>query len=134
MAQVVHICNRCKREGIALVSEGISSIKGYVWGMSFSCAYCGSRVEAQGGRPAPPDVRDALISQDGKWALRVTTAGAPRMKAVRALRSALSLSIEDAAKLKASMPGRVAEGTRGEMEYLEWVLSQEEIGASVEQS
>ncbi|MDB5330943.1 MAG: hypothetical protein JWP03_2094 [Phycisphaerales bacterium] len=71
------------------------------------------------GRGLPPrDIRDAIISEEGEWELRVPDAAAPKTCITKLLRKEQSLSLAQAAALIQTMPGVVACGTIAEMELL----------------
>jgi hypothetical protein len=102
------------------------------WWLAFRCSACGSMLEADGGEDAPEDVRRAILAAQGLWALHVEAEGSGKVRAVAALRQVLELSMAEAAALKGSLPGRVATGTKAEMEYWRQLLAGRRVTARIE--
>lgn len=104
-------CDQCGRPARLWFGEG-----GRGWYESFHCPSCGNCYEADGGTPAPEEYRQAIIAADGEWALEATAP--PSIPLLKALREALSLSLDEARDMKRRLPGELRRGTRYEMEKL----------------
>jgi hypothetical protein len=129
-ATVPHTCGACGRESVAGVGQSTAS--GLRWWLAFRCPTCGSMLEADGGDDAPEDIRQAIIAMEGLWSLHVEAEGSERVRAVAALRHVLGLSMAEASALKGSLPGRVATGTKAEMEHRRQLLAGRGVNARVE--
>ncbi len=121
VATVSHTCGSCGRESVAGVGQ--STLGGLRWWLAFRCSACGSMLEADGGEDAPEDIRQAIIAEQGLWALFVEAEGSGKVRVVAALREVLELTMAEAAALKGRLPGRVATGTRAEMEHRRQLLA-----------
>ena len=104
-------CDRCGQPASQAFGEG-----GRGWYESFHCPSCGQAYEADGFTPAPEEFRQAIIAQEGEWALEATAS--PSTTLLKALREQFSLSLGQAQELKKRMPGELRRGTRYEMEKL----------------
>ena len=89
-------------------------------------------LEADGGEDAPEDVRQAILAAEGLWVLHVEAEGSEKVRAVAALRYVLGLTMAEAGVLKGSLPGRVAAGTKAEMEHRRGLLAGRGMKARVE--
>ena len=104
-------CGDCGKPAKLFFGEG-----GRGWYESFHCPACDSTYEADGGTPMPEEYRQAVIAQEGEWALEATAV--PSVALLKALREVLPLSLAETLELKHRMPGEVRRGTRYEMEKL----------------
>ena len=130
MATVPHTCGSCRRESVAGVGQHAgASLR---WWLAFRCSACGSMLEADGDEDAPEDVRQAILAEQGLWALHVEAEGSEKVRAVVALRQVLGLSMAEAGAFKGSLPGRVATGTKAEMEYRRHLLAARGVKAKVD--
>lgn len=129
MAQVAHRCSVCQREGHALVASRTFSESGPKWSMSFSCSFCGNQTEADGGQGIPDDIRQALLADEGIWALHVNATGSQKTRAVKVIRSVRAVPVPGAARLLATIPGIPVVGTRTEVEYVKHLLELEGISS-----
>ena len=121
MATVPHTCGSCGRESVAGVGQHAgASLR---WWLAFRCSAWGSMLEAGGDEDASEDVRQAIIAEQGLWALFVEAEGSGKVRAVAALRQVLGMSMAEAGALKGSLPGRVATGTKAEMEHRRGLLA-----------
>ena len=86
------------------------------WYESFHCESCGQSYEADGRSTAPEEFRQAIIAEEGEWALEA--AAPPPLALLNALREEFSLTLGQAQELKNRMPGELRRGTRYEVEKL----------------
>ncbi len=131
MAIVAHICERCGAESGASANQSIGS-SGAMWTLSFRCRTCGYTFEADCSYDTPEYIRNAILESGGVWGLKLAPTGADRLKAIKILREALHMSLEDVARLKAAVPGLVLQGTRLEMQYLQIQLAETGITSTLE--
>ncbi len=123
-------CQSCERQITA--SVGQETIDGRIlWYESYSCPYCGYRLEVDGKDDTPDDIREAILAEEGEWALDVLETGPQAILALKVLRDALGLSLNEAKEVKDKMPGIVAVGTQAEMERLRYLLSFRKLQSSV---
>lgn len=98
----------------ALASEHV--VNGVLrWSVSWS--ELGRATEEDGCGPAPLHVRAMLLAQNGRWRVVVTDL-VPRVSAMTVLRSTFDISLDEAARSVAALPGQVYSGTRGEAALL----------------
>lgn len=84
------------------------------WYRSISCPSCG-HVEEDGVGIPPEHLRDQLLKRGGRWKLLVNEAD--KAAAIRVIRIALSLSLEETAATLRAFPV-VYTGTKTEVEWL----------------
>jgi len=117
MAVLTDTCGNCG--GTRRVSVGQACVLGrLVWHKAYFCAVCGSEMAEDGDGDLDSPSRDAVLEQEGHWALVVRSSGAQVIPVLKCLRDALGLSISGVAQLKERLPGPIAHGTRAEMEWL----------------
>lgn len=119
-------CDECGADTEAHVGQRHQSDR-LTWSLSIDCQTCGARVEGD-GVDAPDDVRAAILTQEGRWALDVEIGdGSDKWKVAAALRSILGLTMAQTSTLKALLPGQVATGTRAEMERCRLLLAEKGV-------
>ena len=123
VAAIADKCQKCGREISIIVGQ--SWRHGLRWSMSCRCPFCGAAYEADGRGIPPQDIRAAILSEQGQFELHVTDIAAPTICIAKLLRKELSLSIPQSSVLLRKMPGAVASGTRGEMEWLAHLVGEE---------
>lgn len=101
------------------------------WSVSWRDA--GKPVEEDGTGIAPPPIRRLLLEQHGEWIVRVDHAGA-KAEVMRALRSTIGLSLQQATAATRDLPGVVYRGTRGEAMLLAQLLMAGEVTAKIEEA
>lgn len=131
MATVTHRCERCGHEAAATVHQRIG-IAGVIWTMWFTCPACAYQAESDCSYDTPEEVRKALLAVDGLWGLYLRLTGEERIRAVKALRTSLHMSLEEAAHAKSAIPGIVLQGTSVEMTFAKLKLAEQGIPSSIE--
>ncbi|HEU4321588.1 MAG TPA: hypothetical protein VFS21_00430 [Roseiflexaceae bacterium] len=97
-----------------------------LWNAAYRCERCGHQLELDGSEPTPQNIRQAIIAEHGAWEL-VIPEGCNRARALKVLRSALDLSIVEAAALRNRIPGPVMAGTEHEIRRLHHLLAAEHV-------
>jgi DNA-directed RNA polymerase subunit RPC12/RpoP len=133
MAKLEVRCDHCGKDILMDVNQTMAYGDQLVWNGSYLCSYCGSQIEVDGGEDIPEDVRNAILAQQGEWALNVTETSRI-VPILKVLREALHLSLGMIAQCKERMPGIVATGTRAEMERLHLLLLAEHLESSVQRT
>jgi hypothetical protein len=123
-------CSHCGRDLVVNVGQSIFDER-LVWYASYCCSHCGLQVEEDGLDSPPDEIRRAILADKGEWTLIVHETGDRGILVLKILRIALNLSLDDVAKLRQLIPGCVSNGTRVEMEWLQILLSSEQLEASV---
>lgn len=123
-------CEQCERDAVVYVGQSIND-GGLVWYASYCCPHCGFQLEEDGFDSPPDEIRRAILADEGEWTLIVHETGSRAILALKVLRKALNLSLDDIAKLRKLIPGSASNGTRVEMERLLILLSSEQLQASV---
>lgn len=123
-------CEHCGRDLVVNVGQSIFDER-LVWYASYCCSHCGLQVEEDGWDSPPDEIRRAILADKGEWTLMVHETGKRGILVLKILRKALNLSLDDVAKLRKFIPGCVSNGTRVEMEWLQILLSSEQLEASV---
>ena len=126
-------CWECERAIQISVGQYISNQE-LVWYRSQNCPYCGNQLEEDGAGIPPEEIRQAILAIEGQYNLIVQETGSRAVVAIKLLRAALDLSLNEAMKLKSMMPGKTISGTKVEMERLLSFLISEELNAWSEQS
>lgn len=123
-------CPKCGGDGSASVQERlVGSV--LEWEVEFACSHCGNATASRSSGLLPEPYRRELLAVRGSHTIR---AAPPinRAKALKALRSALGVTIEEAARRwQEAVDGR-AKGTLVEMSFLRKALEAEGIGTEVE--
>jgi len=105
-----------------------------VWNGGYHCTHCNNEVEIDGFGHPPDEVRRAILGEEGMWELAMYEPHERVTKAVKVLRQALDLSLQESAGLRDRIPGVVTTGTYVEMEFLKLLLYEEGIEATIKQS
>jgi hypothetical protein len=127
MAKINITCPTCQRD--ITMNAGLNRIRDYLnWYTSFYCPYCGHAEEADYGDDPPADILQAVLADEGEWALIIQDTGP---LALKILRHALGLSLAEIAEIKNKLPEPIVTGPRGKMEWLQYLLAQEKIQATV---
>lgn len=87
--------------------------------MAYRCPHCGNALATDSSDLlTPPNVREALLQQDGVWLLIVTEISPPTAPFWEEVRRALGLTLPDLAQLKKQLPGVLYIGTQVEATWL----------------
>lgn len=118
MAVLERPCPRCGGVWEVGIGQYVDGDR-LVWSAGYHCKRCGQMMEEDGWGELPAEYREAVLRQDGEWALEVASAE-PRIKVevVRVLRESLGLTVADSKPYFGRMPGQVMSGTQAEMMYL----------------
>ncbi|MCP3143130.1 hypothetical protein [Pyxidicoccus xibeiensis] len=118
-------CNASQKivHALSFDSTGVRSAS------SFTCLNCGSSFEAD-DRGVPPEWKPLFYAANGHWELIVVNAGLRKVDLLRKLREVLGLELAATSALSRRIPGRIADGTRVEMEFLKCEL--QSLGAVME--
>ena len=109
-------CPRCSARDALEVGQ--ANYQGTLrWYESVKCHNCGLRSEADGEGFPPEEFRDRLLQNSGRWEVRLDPVKSPATVA-KVVRTALSLSMQDAAQLLKQLPGSVYVGTEVEAAWL----------------
>jgi len=92
------------------------------WYESQNCTICDYATEADGDGPLPGELRDELMAKEGKWQLCIKPYSHKTALVLRAIQKTLGLSLEEVTPYRERIPGCIADGTRTEMNYLEYCL------------
>lgn len=130
MTSIHTACEHCGRDAVVNASQSIFNER-LVWHTSYSCPHCGFQLEEDGFDSPPDEIRRAILADEGEWTLIVHETSSRVILALKVLRKALNLSLDDVAKLRNLIPGSVSNGTRAEMERRRILLSSEQLQASV---
>jgi ribosomal protein L7/L12 len=80
----------------------------------------------------PNEIRQKIIDEEGEWELIIDPAKLKnKAEALKVLRQALNLSIEEISKLFKNMPNIIS-GTKIEIQWLRQLLSNKGIESSIE--
>lgn len=104
------------------------------WYTSYTCPYCGAQVEVDNDGIPPKEIREAILATEGQQSLIIQETGSRAVVAIKTLRVALGLPLNEAMKLKKTIPGVTISGTRVEMERLRQLLLSEGLNVWLEQS
>jgi len=129
MAILKRACANCRREIDVHVGQRVTD-RGVAWSVAYTCPHCGATIEEDDVGPAPPDVREAILAADGTYELHLPSSMEP-MRAIKVLREALKLSLEETAEYRKRLPGALATGTHAEMKWLATRLQQDQVSATV---
>lgn len=127
-------CGNCGQDVLMDVNQTIAYGNQLVWNGSYTCPHCGSQIEIDGGNDLPEEARNAILAEQGTWALSVSETKSHIVQVLKVLREALSLTMEVVATYKERIPGIVLTGTRAEMERLHRLLLAENFESSVQQA
>ena len=130
MALLPETCPDCGQAVDYYVGEH-NNCGSLVWHSSLTCLHCGCGLEADDHGKPPEEVRNAILAQDGEWALNVEIADAEKVKLAYVLRSHLNLEIKEALQILKNHPGTILTGTKTEMECLQTLLERSGFNASV---
>lgn len=131
MAVILAECPNCGRETEVTVGERFHGGE-LMWFKSYSCSICGYQESFDDEGPAPSHIRIAILAAEGTWGLSVPMPDREASRVLKALRSALDLSVVEISQLRQRLPGIVATGTRGEMERLHASLTAQEVNSTLE--
>lgn len=107
-------CEECGHEGTVRLGQTVVGNQ-LRWYRSVSCPSCG-HIEVDGVGIPPEHMRDQLLQKGGRWNLLVTEAN-KKARAIRVIRNALGLSMEETAARLRVFP-IVYTGTKTEVEWL----------------
>jgi hypothetical protein len=93
------------------------------WFTEYHCPLCGAHIVEDGRDETPEYIRLALLDGEGHWSLVLSDSGPFNMKALKILRDTLHLGLMDLQELLKRLPGRIADGTKTEMELLSQSLT-----------
>ena len=110
-------CPSCGSQGTLTRGEKL----GGFW-ESFHCSQCGHRTE-EDGAPLYEALRQAIIAQEGEWALELTAP--PTASLLKALRTVRGLSLSELQALRAQLSGTLRRGTQTEVEWEAKLLRQQ---------
>ena len=114
-------CPNCGNK--AEVNYADSMIDGKVrWYESQRCTICDYAKEVDGLGPLPSEMRDELIAKKGKWQLCIKAYEHKTASVLHAIQKALGLSLEEVIPYRERIPGCIADGTKTEMNYLEYCV------------
>lgn len=131
MVDIEYRCADCETTSKANVGQAIinSQLK---WYLSYVCEHCKSAIEMDDFGFPPDNIRRQIIDKEGEWKLIIDPAESKnKAKIIKILRRNLNLPIEEASKLLKTFPN-IGYGTKLEMQWLEQLLSNENIKSSVE--
>jgi DNA-directed RNA polymerase subunit RPC12/RpoP len=132
MANIYRPCISCGREIEMNVAQSVYDQKLF-WHISYACPYCGHQIEIDEDGIPPKDIRDPIIAAYGQYKLIVQEINSKRIIAMKVLRSALNLSLDEAMKLKKKIPGTVIIGTKAEVYRLQQILNDNNLNAWIEE-
>ena len=119
-------CSACGHDGAAQLSQAVCS-KQLRWSRSIDCPNCGIVEEDDIGFP-PEALREKILQAFGRWTLVVGEQD--RLAAIKIIRNAFDLSMEEAAARKRAFPVLYI-GTRVEAEWLKALMSASGIASEV---
>ncbi|XMN11049.1 hypothetical protein ACK8N7_36045 [Streptomyces griseobrunneus] len=115
------IASRCECGNTAVRQVNQFILDGELWWDSeFSCGFCGTYLceHAGPGRPAPDDVREALLTAHGPARLRLAGPVPSLVPAAKVLREVAATSLSRALELAGELSQVGLVGTVSEMEFL----------------
>jgi len=130
LASIQETCDKCNSEVKFYFTQRIDSYNGLSWSGSFKCAKCNNSIEVDGIGELDDFLRDSIIEQEGLWGLQFGIV-LDKVNAVRIIRKALNLTIEEVKKIKNRIPGIAIKGTNVEMQRLQLLLRIEGIISEV---
>ncbi|NSB29947.1 hypothetical protein [Clostridium saccharoperbutylacetonicum] len=83
------------------------------------------------GVDIPPELRNAIINQEGVWGLFINNSENSMSVIFSILRKELNLSLAEIASIRKKVPGVILTGTQIEMERLRGILSSTNMPVSV---
>lgn len=124
---------RCEKCGNAInIHAGQKLVDGRLfWSLSYNCNKCGNNMEVDGVDSTPEDVRNMILVAEGRWVLTIEDATNMAAEILKILKQVLNLSMSDVAKLKKSIPGDIANGTKTEMLRLKLLLQKSGFSPSI---
>jgi hypothetical protein len=119
---VVH--GQCPRCAIAIAfSVGQTVQNGRIeWFRSYHCPACNLQIEEDGIDETPPEIREAILNVEEKWAIEVDSIDHQKAAAMKVIRELLKLSLTEISVLRKQIPGKLVEGTQLEMGRIETLL------------
>src|SRR5258706_2780851 len=72
MAKLKTTCYRCGNAIFMNVNQTLAYGNQLVWNGSYICPYCNEQIEEDGYGDLPEDARNAILEEQGTWALDVS--------------------------------------------------------------
>jgi hypothetical protein len=127
MAEIIRTCPQCYHPLTASIGQFADTGHCH-WHESRHCIICGYTVEIDGHEDAiEPDIRQAILAQEGSWTLAVPTYSHHALQIAKTLRSLFGLTLTEAAVLLHSHQDALLIGTRAEMRWIAYILAQNGI-------
>lgn len=92
------------------------------WYLSYNCVLCGNAVECDGIDSLPQDIKDAIIAQDGKYALILHNIK-ELSKAVYILKKQFAHDFERPNHLQTDSIIELTDGTKNEIYFIYGILT-----------
>ncbi|MFI8353942.1 hypothetical protein [Streptomyces cyaneofuscatus] len=127
---VAESCGNCHTVTQCDVAETLRGGKRR-WDLECSCPACGSVWHAGGTGKAPERFRNAIISTNGKWTIRLDDPSSSGARLLQVLRGAHDCSISEAKQLAESLRTSGIQGTLVDVESLSGKLLEAGIPASI---
>ena len=130
MPQIESYCSSCHQQIKMEVGQAAIALH-LRWYVAYTCSYCQTAVEMDDTGFPPDEVRNIILSGEGKWELVIKRSHLKKVVAIKILRQALNLSLAEAGRLLENFPNSLISGTKTEMEWLKQLLATEKIEALV---
>lgn len=131
MAFIIKPCSNCKKSIKMYVGQYFNDENSPVnWYISYSCPFCETEIEQDESGILPDEIKKAILAQEGTWILDVQEKERRAIIALKLIKKALNLSLDDAMKIKKSIPGEVIEGTKIEIKRIKQILDKHKLHCS----
>ncbi len=123
-------CDNCGKDIYFHYGQVINCDMELAWAGGYLCQFCGESIEVD-GETIPIEYREAILRNEGNWSLSLHISDNMVMKAIKIIRKAMELSMEETKYLKSNIPGTILKGTKVEMQRIQLLLHKEEIESEV---
>ena len=104
MPQIASYCSSCHQQIKMEVGQAVIALH-------LRCSYCQTAVEMDDSGFPPDEVRNIILSGEGKWEQVIKRSHLNKVAAIKILRQALDLSLAEAGRLLKNFPNSLISGT-----------------------
>jgi hypothetical protein len=100
------------------------------WYGSYICSNCGNTEEQDDTGFPSPEIREVILGEQGQYELYTDDINT-KARILKVIKQSLNLKNADLASILARLPGIFIEGTKIEMEWIQQLLSIEDVSTSL---